>query len=77
MAVIPIIRQGVLGEQCRRESNMLPTSVPGATVLFSIIVLGITANLISQTEQYYHFTATFCALGVAVAAISLVTLPVM
>ncbi|KAH0837969.1 hypothetical protein J3R83DRAFT_6206 [Lanmaoa asiatica] len=61
MGVITFIRQGVLG----------------VTTLFSLIVLAISANLISQTQQYFSITATFCALGIAVAVISLVTLPVM
>ncbi|KAG8219450.1 hypothetical protein J3R82DRAFT_377 [Butyriboletus roseoflavus] len=61
MAVIPLIRQGVLG----------------VTILFSVVELAVSASLISQSVQYYGITDVFCVLGVAVAAISLMTLPVM
>ncbi|KAI9570204.1 hypothetical protein HD554DRAFT_2170379 [Boletus coccyginus] len=61
MALFPLIRQGVLG----------------ATALFSLIELAISANLTSQTEQFYAVTATFTALGIAVGVISVLTLPVM
>lgn len=77
MGVILLIRQGVLGEQYGPECKILLTHAPGVTTLFSLIVLAISAHLISQTQQYFRITATFCALGVAVAVISLVTLPVM
>lgn len=46
-------------------------------MLFSLIELAVTAHLTAQTQQYYLLTATFCAFGLAVAAISVVTLPVM
>ena len=77
MGVVLFIRQGVLGEQYQPGGNSLPTPVPGVTILFSLVELAVTANFISQTEQDYGLTLTFCALALAVAAISVVTLPVM
>ncbi|KAG6332092.1 hypothetical protein ID866_6995, partial [Astraeus odoratus] len=52
----------------------LPTVL---TCVFSVIVLGICAHLISLTETYYAAYYTFAALGVATAVLTLVTLPVM
>jgi len=66
MAVFPLIRQGVLGEQCQLESNIFPTHVPGATALFSLIELAMSSSSIVPN-----------GLGVAVGVISMLTLPVM
>lgn len=77
MGVTPLIRQVVLGKQYEPESNTLPTHIPGVTTLFSLIVLASSAHLISQTQQYFGVTLTFCAVAVAVAVMSLLTLPVM
>lgn len=77
MGVIPLIRLGVLGEQYRSECRIPLTHVPGTATLFSLIEMAISAHLISQTQEYFGVTTTFCALGVAVGVISLVTLPVM
>ncbi|KAF8140650.1 hypothetical protein EV363DRAFT_1207402 [Boletus edulis] len=57
--------------------SFIRIAVLGVTTLFSIIVLAISAHLISQTQQYFGATATFSSLALAVAVISLVTLPVM
>lgn len=46
-------------------------------MIFSIVELAIAAHFTSLTQQYLSATATFCSLGLAVGAISLVTLPVM
>ncbi|KAF8559976.1 hypothetical protein OG21DRAFT_1429300, partial [Imleria badia] len=77
MAVLPLIRLVVLGKQYRPKSKLLLTDVAGVTTLFSIIVLGVTANLIALIQQYYNETATFSILAITVAALSLVTLSVM
>ncbi|KAG6380821.1 hypothetical protein JVT61DRAFT_5206 [Boletus reticuloceps] len=57
--------------------SLVRIAVLGVTTLFSIIVLAISAHLISQTQQYFGVTVTFSSLAVAVAVISLLTLPVM
>ncbi|KAH7922856.1 hypothetical protein BV22DRAFT_1016507 [Leucogyrophana mollusca] len=50
------------------------TIVFGTTLLFSIICLGISAHLISLTEEYFHEYLTFAALGVATSVLTMVSL---
>jgi len=47
------------------------------TIVFSIIVLGLAADLTSTTETYLNGAFTFASLGIASAVISIVTLPVL
>ncbi|KAL4067357.1 hypothetical protein V8B97DRAFT_1977508 [Scleroderma yunnanense] len=47
------------------------------SVTFSVIVLGLCADLISLTEQYYSSYFTFAALGVATAGLTIFSVPVM
>ncbi|KAI6153971.1 hypothetical protein BKA82DRAFT_4095928 [Pisolithus tinctorius] len=46
-------------------------------VAFSLIVVGLSGHLISLTEEYYAFYFVFCALGIATAALTIFTVPVM
>jgi len=48
-----------------------------ATSIFAIIVLGLAADLTSLTEEGLGGFFTFAAMGIAVAALTLLTLPVM
>lgn len=47
------------------------------TIVLSIIVLGLAADLTSTTETYLHGAFTFASMGIASSVISLVTLPVL
>ncbi|KAI6047989.1 hypothetical protein EDC04DRAFT_42145 [Pisolithus marmoratus] len=47
------------------------------SVVFSVIVLGLSAHLISLTEKYYAFYFIFGALGIATAVLTIFTVPVM
>ncbi|EIW87105.1 hypothetical protein CONPUDRAFT_116163 [Coniophora puteana RWD-64-598 SS2] len=47
------------------------------SLLFSIIVLGLSAHLISLTLEYFNLYFVFCALGVATAVLTFFTIPVM
>lgn len=49
----------------------------GASVVFSVIVLGLSAHLIALTEQSFSSYLIFCALGVATAGLTIATVPVM
>jgi hypothetical protein len=77
MGLVLLIRQGVLGEQYQPESKDLPTRVPGLTTIFSIVELAVSANLLSQLLDSGDANDPASALGLAVAVISAVTLPVM
>jgi hypothetical protein len=48
--------------------------IQGLSILFAIIVLGLSAFLTSEAEG---FTPTFSALGIASGVITIVTLPVL
>ncbi|KAF9225383.1 hypothetical protein BS17DRAFT_794966 [Gyrodon lividus] len=52
-------------------------AVLALSTIFSIVVLGLAAHLIWLTIQYDNYYLIFCALGIAAAVLSLVTLPVM
>lgn len=47
------------------------------SVVFSLIVVGLSAHLISLTEEYYALYFVFCALGIATAGLTISTVPVM
>ncbi|KIM70151.1 hypothetical protein SCLCIDRAFT_12726 [Scleroderma citrinum Foug A] len=47
------------------------------SVTFSVIVAGLSADLISLTEEYYNLYFTFAALGIATAGLTIFTIPVM
>jgi len=47
------------------------------SLVFSVIVLGLAANLTSETQTYFAVTYNFAALALASATISVVTLPVL
>lgn len=77
MGAISFIRLGVLGEPCQADNHTISlTHVLGLTAIFSAIGMAISANLLAQEQQYLR-SPTFCSLGIAAGAISLVTLPVM
>lgn len=46
-------------------------------MVFSVIVLGLSAHLIALTEQSFSSYLIFCALGVATAGLTIATVPVM
>ncbi|KAF8841942.1 hypothetical protein BDN67DRAFT_471233 [Paxillus ammoniavirescens] len=52
-------------------------AVLASSTLFSIIVLGLAAHLLWLTLFWFNLYFIFCALGVAAAGLSLLTLPVM
>lgn len=47
------------------------------SVVFSLIVMGLSAHLISVTEEYYALYFVFCALGIATAGLTVLTVPAM
>jgi len=47
------------------------------SITFAIIVLGLSAHLTSQSEEFFNVTFTFAALAIASAVITVVTLPVL
>ena len=46
-------------------------------IVWSVIVLGLAAELTSETNTYFNVTFNFAALAIATAVISIVTLPVL
>ncbi|KAK0242260.1 hypothetical protein EDD85DRAFT_810606 [Armillaria nabsnona] len=48
-----------------------------ATLVFSIIVLGVSAHITYLTTTYYGVYYTFAAMSIATASLTLLTLPVM
>lgn len=45
--------------------------------LFAIIILGLCADLINTTETFFDVYFVFSALGLAIAILTILTLPAM
>ncbi|EPQ59699.1 hypothetical protein GLOTRDRAFT_125997 [Gloeophyllum trabeum ATCC 11539] len=46
-------------------------------LVFSVIALGIAADLMSLTETYFNVTLIFCILAVVSASLTIISLPIM
>lgn len=78
MAFLPIYRLVTLGNSIWSFLPRILTSLfIGTVVLFSIIVLGLSAHVTWFTTTFYGGYYTFAALSIATAILSILTLPTM
>ncbi|KAF9245725.1 hypothetical protein BU15DRAFT_70796 [Melanogaster broomeanus] len=57
--------------------SIIRIAVLASSTLFSIVVLGLAAHILSLTQQYLGSYFYFSALGIAAGVLSMVTLPLM
>lgn len=80
--ILPTLRLAALGTFVLSPGilthiNLDSTLSIGTVVLFSVIVLGLSAHVTALTTTYYGGYFTFAALSIATAVLSIVSLPAM